>query len=43
MLSKVKIGITKIFVLGGEYEIGGRVRFKPAKIIKILTLPISEN
>ena len=43
MLSKLKIGLTKIFALGEEYEIGGRVRLKPDKIKKILTWPIFQD
>lgn len=37
MLSKIKIGMTKIFALGEEYKIGGRVRLKTDKMKKILT------
>ena len=43
MLSKVKIGMTKIFALGEEHEIGGRVRLKPDKIEKILTWPVPQD
>lgn len=41
--SKLKIGMTKIFALGEEHEIGGRVRLKPDKIEKILTWPIPQD
>lgn len=34
ILSKLKIDITKIFILGEEYEIGKKVRLKPDKIEK---------
>ena len=37
ILSKLKIGMTKIFALGEEYEIGEKIRLKPDKIEKILT------
>ena len=43
MLSKLKIGITKIFALGEEHKIGERVRLKPDKIEKILTWPIPQD
>ena len=36
LLLKLKVGITKIFALGGEYKTGKRVRLKPDKIEKIL-------
>ena len=35
--------MTKIFALGEEYEIGGRVKLKSDKIDKILTWPIPQN
>ncbi len=37
ILSKLKIGMTKIFALEEENKIGGRVILKPDKIEKILT------
>ncbi len=43
MLSKVKIGMTKIFALGEEHEIGRRVRLKPNKIEKILIWPVPQD
>ena len=36
MSSKIKIDMIKIFALGEEYRIGGRVRLKSNKIEKIL-------
>ena len=43
MLSKVKIGMIKIFALGKEHEIDRRVRLKPDKIEKILTRPVPRD
>ena len=43
MLSKVKIEMIKIFVLGEKHEIGGRVKLKSDKIEKILTWPIPQD
>lgn len=43
MLSKLKIGMMKIFALREEYKIGIRVRLKLDKIKKILTWPISQD
>ena len=43
MLSKVKKGLTKIFVLGEEQKIGGRVRLKPDKIEKIPTWQVPQD
>lgn len=43
ILSKVKIRMTKIFALGEEYEIGGRVKLKSDKIEKIFTWPIPQD
>ena len=43
ILSKVKIGMTKIFALGEKHEIGGRVRLKPDKIKKIFTWPVPQD
>ena len=40
---KLKIGMTKIFALREEHEIGGRIRLKSDKIEKILTWPISQD
>lgn len=42
-LSKLKLGITKIFILGEKYEIGGKVRLMPDEIGKILTWSISQD
>ena len=41
--SKLKIGMTKIFALGEEYEIGRRIRLKSDKIEKILIWPIPKD
>ena len=41
MLSKLKIGMTKIFALGEEHKIGGKIRLKLDKIENILTWPVS--
>ena len=41
VLFKLKRGMTKIFALGKEYEIKGRIKLKSDKIEKILTWPIS--
>ena len=41
--SKLKIGMTKIFALGEEHEIGGRIRLKSDKIEKILTWPVPQD
>lgn len=35
--------MTKIFTLGEEYEIRGKIRLKSDKIKKILTWPISQD
>ena len=43
ILSKDKIGITKIFALGKKYKIGDKVRLKPDKIEKIFTWPIPQD
>ena len=43
MLSKVKIGMTKIFALGEEHEIDERVRLKPDKIEKIPTWSVPQD
>ena len=43
MLSKLKIGMTKIFALGDEYEIGRKIRLKPDKIEKILAWPVLQD
>ena len=43
ILSKLKIGMTKIFILEEEYEIGKRVRLKPDKIEKILIWLVSQD
>lgn len=40
---KLKIGMTKIFALRKEYEIGGRVKLKPDRIKKILNWPIPQD
>lgn len=39
---KLKINITKIFILKKEYKIGGKVRLKLDKIEKIFIQPISQ-
>lgn len=41
--SKFKMGITKIFILGKEYEMGGKIRLKSDKIKNILTWLISQD
>ena len=41
--SKLKTGMTKIFVLGEEYEIEGKIKVKSNKIKKILTWLVSQN
>ena len=43
MLSKVKIRMTKIFILGKEHKIGKRIRLKPDKIEKILTWLVPQD
>ena len=43
MLSKLKIGMTKLLLLEKEHKIGGRVRLKPDKIEKILTWPVTQD
>ena len=43
MLSKIKIGMTKILALKEKHEIGGRVRLKLDKIEKILTWSVPQN
>ena len=43
MFSKLKIEMTKIFALGKEYEIGGRVKLKPDKIRKIFNWLVLQN
>lgn len=43
MLSKVIIRMTKIFALGEEQEIGGRVKSKPDIIEKIFTWPVPQD
>ena len=43
LLLKLRVGITKIFALGEEYETGGRVRLKPNKIEKILNWPVPQD
>lgn len=43
VFSKLKIGITKIFILGEEYKIGTKIILKSDKIKKILTWPISQD
>ena len=43
ILSKLKIGMIKIFALEEEHKIGGRVRLKPDKIEKILTWPVPQD
>ncbi len=43
ILSKVKIGMTKIFALRKEHEIGRKIRLKLDKIEKIFTWPISQD
>lgn len=43
MLSKIKIGITKIFALEEKYEIGGRISSKLDKIEKIFIWPIPQD
>ena len=35
--------MTKIFALGKEHEIGGRIRLKPDKIEKIFAWPVPQD
>ena len=41
--AKLKIGMTKIFVLREEHKIGKKIRLKSDKIEKILTWPVSQD
>lgn len=43
ILSKVKIKMTKIFVLGEKYKIGGKIILKLDKIKKIFTWLVLQN
>ena len=43
LLIKLKVGITKIFALGEEHKIGGKVRLKSDKIEKILNWPVPQD